>query len=100
MNTGADHILDLLKAVIDPELAVNIVDLGLVYDIRVSPDGNRIAVDMTLTSQACPLGEVIVEEVFHTLQSHFEHCEIDINLVWEPRWSTERMSPAGREAIG
>ncbi len=100
MNPGKEQIIDLLKNVIDPELAVNIIDLGLVYDIRVDEQARRLAVDMTLTSPGCPLGDVIMEEAYHLLASNFPAYEVGLNLVWEPAWSLDRLTPEGREALG
>lgn len=100
MKPEKDQIAELLKRVIDPELAVNIIDLGLVYGIRVDEQAGRIAVDMTLTSADCPLGDVIMEEAYHLLASNFPACEVGINLIWEPAWSLDRLTAAGREASG
>lgn len=100
MRPEKDQIAELLKRVIDPELAVNIIDLGLVYGIRVDEQAGRIAVDMTLTSAGCPLGDVIIEEAYQLLQSQFPAFGVDINLVWEPAWSLDRLTAAGREMLG
>ncbi len=100
MMPEKDQIEALLKRVIDPELAVNIVDLGLVYGIRLDEQAERIALDMTLTSAGCPLGDVIIEEAYHLLQSHFPDFGVDINLVWEPAWSLDRLTAEGRAALG
>lgn len=95
-----EQIIDILKEVIDPELAINIVDLGLVYDIRFDEQERRLAIDMTLSSPGCPLGDVIFEDVHERLTTRFPGIELDLNLVWDPPWSPERLTPAGREALG
>lgn len=100
MTPEKEQIVDLLKNVIDPELAVNIIDLGLVYDIRVDEASKKVAVDMTLTSPGCPLGDAITEEVYYVVHSALSGFDVYINLVWDPPWSTDRMTQAGREALG
>ena len=95
----ADQVREALFDVIDPELGINIVDLGLVYDVRVD-DGVAI-IDMTLTSPACPLTDVIEGQVFCVLDGLV--ADHTINWVWSPMWSPEMLTDDGREqarAIG
>lgn len=87
-----------LTKVMDPEIGINIVDLGLVYDIAVSED--RIAVTMTLTSPTCPMGDLILDEVEAALKCLAPAAEIDLEVVWEPPWSPDKMSPAAKEQFG
>jgi metal-sulfur cluster biosynthetic enzyme len=92
-------ILEALRDVVDPELGINIVDLGLVYGVRM--DGEVAVLDMTLTSAACPLTDVIEGQVFQVLDGLV--ADHTINWVWRPPWSPEKLTPAGREqarAIG
>ena len=96
---NADMVRNALRSVIDPEIGINIVDIGLVYRIEIRPD--KVEVDMTMTSPACPMGEMLKEDVAAAL----EHCvpdayEIDLRLVWAPAWSPEMMSEAARKALG
>jgi metal-sulfur cluster biosynthetic enzyme len=94
-----DDILAALKAVIDPELGINIVDLGLVY--RAERFGGVIAVRMTMTTPSCPLGEMLLDEVRAVLQKQFpQAADISVELVWDPPWSAELMSPAARAQLG
>lgn len=86
----ADEVRAVLRGVTDPELGINIVDLGLVYGIEVR--GSRILVTMTLTTPACPRGPTLVEDVERTLQRAFAGHEADVSLVWEPHWTPERMA--------
>lgn len=88
----------LRDRVIDPELGLNVVDLGLIYDIQI--EGNRIVVDMTLTTPACPLSGLLPAQVEEVLRERFADYEVEVNLVWEPRWTPERMSPEAREMFG
>jgi metal-sulfur cluster biosynthetic enzyme len=94
-----DDILTALKAVIDPELGINIVDLGLVY--RAERIGDVLAVRMTMTTPACPLGEMLLEEVRAALHERFpQAAEVSVELVWDPPWSAELMSLAARRQLG
>lgn len=87
-----------LRKVLDPEVGINIVDLGLVYGLAVGED--RIAVTMTLTSPTCPMGDLLLDEVEAALKCLAPAAEIDLEVVWEPPWSPEMMSPAAREQFG
>jgi len=93
-----DDILLALKQVIDPELGLNVVDLGLVYRAERGPQG--IEVTMAMTSPACPLGEMIVEEAKLALQSRFpDAASVQVELVREPAWTPDRMTDEGRRQL-
>jgi metal-sulfur cluster biosynthetic enzyme len=96
----ADEIklIEALKEVIDPELMVNIVDLGLVYDI--SQEGNVVKVDMTLTSPACPAGPQIMQQSKMALERLKDVDEAKINLVMSPPWTPDRMTDDARDHLG
>ncbi len=94
----ADEIRSVLRGVIDPELGVNIVDLGLVYDIAI--DSDAIAVVMTMTTPTCPLGEYLVEAVERALLQEFPDSQIGVELVWEPAWQPEMITAEGRRQLG
>lgn len=94
----AEYLLELLKEVYDPELNVNIVDLGLVYEVREEPD--RIYVRMTLTTPGCPLHDTIVGGARWVLAEKTGKANVDIDLVWEPRWSPVMMSEKAKEQLG
>jgi metal-sulfur cluster biosynthetic enzyme len=87
-----------LKEVLDPEIGINIVDLGLIYRLNVSE--GRIAVTMTLTSPTCPMGDLLLDEVEAALGRLAPDAQIDLEVVWEPPWSPEKMSAAAREQFG
>jgi metal-sulfur cluster biosynthetic enzyme len=91
------EIRSALRGVIDPELGINIVDLGLVYDIAI--DGNAIAVEMTMTTPSCPLGEYLTDSVERALSLSFPHTRIGIDMVWEPAWTPEMISEKGRKEL-
>jgi len=88
-----------LQRVIDPEVALNIVDVGLVYGVTVA-DG-RVDVNVTMTSAACPVADVIVEDIeFQLDQSLPDNLKIHVELVWEPPWTPQRMSARARLFMG
>ena len=87
-----------LRKVKDPDLNLNIVDLGLVYDVRVS--GNDVEVDMSLTSPGCPSGPEIMGDAERTLKAIPGVGNVTINLVWTPFWSPERIEPRVRAYMG
>jgi metal-sulfur cluster biosynthetic enzyme len=92
-------ILAALRAVIDPELGINIVDLGLVYQAAHSANGIDIA--LTMTTPACPLGEMMSEEIKLVLRDRFpDTLDVRVELVWDPPWSPELMSEDSRRQLG
>lgn len=96
---GEDEVRDALRDVVDPEVGLNIVDLGLVYGIEAGPD--RIAVRMTMTSPGCPMGEMILESAHSALRAAAPSVPaIDIELVWEPPWTPDMMSEFARDHFG
>lgn len=90
-----EEITDALKDVIDPELGVNVVDLGLVYGINV--DDQSIVIDMTLTSAACPLTDVLEEQVANALEE-FDR-DVKVNWVWMPPWGPDKITEDGRDQL-
>ncbi len=83
-----------LRRVIDPEMGLNIVDVGLVYGVRIDTEGVRVR--MTMTSASCPLVDVIVEDVMAEMQDGLPwHPFVKVDLVWEPSWTPERMGARG-----
>lgn len=92
------HVKETLKQVYDPELGVNIVDLGLVYGIDVQGDSLHIL--MTLTTPGCPLHDTIVGGVRRALAGAIDPEKLTVELVWEPRWSPEMMAAGARAQLG
>ncbi len=88
-----------LRAVKDPELGLNIIDIGLVYDVAVTAAG-EVTVKMTLTSPGCPAGTEIVDDVKQTLTDLEGVTAVEVELVWEPYWTPERMDPRVRAFLG
>ena len=94
----ADAVRALLRQVIDPEVGANIVDMGLVYEVEVGAD--NILIRMTMTSPACPMGEMIVDDVRAVLADKLPDWPADVALVWEPPWNPSMMSARTRENFG
>jgi metal-sulfur cluster biosynthetic enzyme len=95
----ADQVKLALRKVKDPELGLNIIDLGLVYEIKVDESRN-IHVDMTLTSPGCPAGPQIMTDVERVLQSLPGVGDVELNLVWSPYWTPDRIEPRVRAYMG
>ena len=91
-----DEVIDAMKEIIDPEIGVNIVDLGLVYGVQESEDG-ALLINMTLTSAGCPLTDVIEEQTAEALDGVVEAFRI--NWVWMPPWGPEKITEDGREMM-
>ena len=93
------RVVEALRNVLDPELGVNVLDLGLVYDIAV--DGDHVAVALTMTSPACPLGEVLLADVEKNVRRLVPSARhVEVRLVWDPPWTPDRMSEAARRQLG
>jgi metal-sulfur cluster biosynthetic enzyme len=92
-----DEVVEALKEVIDPELGVNIYDLGLIYDLFESEDEKSLLINMTLTSAGCPLTDVIEEQTAQALDGVVDAFRI--NWVWMPPWGPERITDDGREQM-
>ena len=92
-------VVQALESVVDPEVAMNIVDVGLVYGVKVA-DG-RLDVDLTMTSAACPVTDIIVEDVEDALDKALPpDLKIHVELVWEPPWTPQRLSAEARSFMG
>lgn len=94
-----ESIMGALENVIDPELGIDIVNLGLVYDVDLNEEGS-LTVTMTLTSLGCPLGPVIVDQVKTAVSDLPEVKDVDVNIVWNPPWSKDKMSRYAKMALG
>lgn len=92
-------VRELLRTVIDPELGMNIVDLGLVYEIATEPHG-RVTIEMTLTTPGCPLGGFLDDQVRACLAQLPQVSDVRVALVWDPPWAPEAMSNAAKEQLG
>ncbi len=94
-----EALLDALRQVNDPEAGMNIVELGLIYSVEATPSGATVR--MTMTSPACPLGDYLSDAVRDALRARFPELEqVNVELVWEPPWTPERMSEEARNFFG
>jgi metal-sulfur cluster biosynthetic enzyme len=100
-ETTLDEVMEALKDVVDPELGINVVDLGLIYGVNLDPGEPGAApvatVDMTLTSAACPLTDVIEEQAHSALDGMVS--DVKINWVWLPPWGPDKITDDGRDQL-
>lgn len=94
MMAKKDEIIKALKTVYDPEIPVNVWDMGLIYDINIGAD--EIVLQMTFTSPACPMMEELMQQVREAAQSVSNGVPVRVDLVWDPPWDLSRMSDAAR----
>jgi metal-sulfur cluster biosynthetic enzyme len=93
-----EEVVDALRVVEDPELGMDIVELGLLYDVEV--EGPKVHVEYTLTSLGCPVGPMIEEQIRETVASMDGVEEVESELTWDPPWSPERMSDDAKFILG
>ncbi len=95
-----EAVTEQLRTIIDPELNINIVDLGLIYDVSIDQPKGKVDITMTLTSPGCPLSMVFEEWVPEAVKKVEGVKEVYINLVWEPAWDPDKMSDDTKEQLG
>ena len=98
MNVTTDAITSCLENVIDPELGINVVDLGLICNIHIN--GNKISVDMTLTTPGCPMAGMLAGRVEQAVRQAFEGTDVEVSLILDPPWTPDRLSEAARQQLG
>ena len=94
-----DHAIIALKDVIDPEIGLNVVDLGLIYQVDFDDAYKRIYCTMTLTTQFCPMGESIADGVSNALEQCFEDYNTDVKVIFDPPWNSQLISEEGRKFL-
>lgn len=94
-----DRILEALEMVIDPELGIDIVNLGLIYEIRFEQNGYT-EIDMTLTTMGCPLADLLTDQIHDVMRDIPEVTKTEVKLVWYPAWTVDKMSRYARIALG
>jgi len=94
----SQQVLDSLKQCMDPEIPINIVDMGLIYGINVSDD-NKVDIKMTMTTRGCPLHDTLVSDVKRYVNKVAGVSDVNIEIVWEPPWTPEKMSEEGKKLI-
>ena len=98
MEITETGIRSSLESVIDPELGINIVDLGLIYNIKI--EEKKISVDMTLTTPGCPLAGMLAGSAEQALRESFPDVDVEISLVWDPPWTPDMLSSEAKEQLG
>ncbi|MDH2415771.1 metal-sulfur cluster assembly factor [Nocardioides sp. CER19] len=93
---SVDDVTEAMKDVVDPELGINVVDLGLVYGVHIG-ESSDVVIDMTLTSAACPLTDLIQDQTNQALEGMVN--DVAINWVWMPPWGPDKITPDGREQL-
>ena len=94
----SQQIIDSLKQCMDPEIPINIVDMGLIYGVNVSAD-NKVDIKMTMTTRSCPLHDTLVSDVKRYVNKVSGVNGVNVEIVWEPAWTPEKMSEAGKKLI-
>ncbi len=95
-----EKVIEMLKTVFDPEIPVNIYDLGLIYNIELGEETTALRVDMTLTAPNCPAADFIVEDVKQKLETISGLKKVEVNLVFEPEWNKDMMSEEAKVDLG
>lgn len=98
MGATKEEVLEALKGIYDPEIPVDIVNLGLIYDVAIN--GEKVSVRMTTTSQGCPVGNFLASEVERVVRRIKGVREASVELVWDPPWSPEMLSEEGKHKLG
>jgi FeS assembly SUF system protein len=95
-----ERVIEVLRTVYDPEIPVNIYDLGLIYRIELNDEATELSVDMTLTAPSCPAADFILEDVRQKLETISGLTKVDVQLVFEPEWSKDMMSEEAKVELG
>ena len=95
-----ERVIEILRTVYDPEIPVNIYDLGLIYRIELNDDATELSVDMTLTAPNCPATDFILEDVRQKLETISGINKVDVQLVFEPEWNKDMMSEEAKVELG
>ena len=95
-----NRILESLEQVIDPELGIDIVNLGLIYEIHFNDENGETQIDMTLTTMGCPLADLLTDQIHDAMSDVPEVSKVEVRLVWYPAWTVDKMSRYARIALG
>ena len=98
--TTTSRVLEALENVEDPEIGMNIVDLGLIYGVDLDDEKGHVHVDLTLTSPGCPLGPEIIRDIKRELRALEDILDADVDLVWNPLWHPSMMSDDAKDELG
>lgn len=93
-------LINILSGIVDPELGVNLIDLGLIYDIMIRDPVKRIIITMTLSTPSCPVGGIIKNNVAQMVEASFPDYTVKVDVVFTPLWSLDMMTETGKSALG
>ncbi len=99
LNETEQDILEIIKTVPDPEVNVNIVDLGLIYEVSHDEENKQIHIAMTLSARGCPVGDTILQHVQTVVSNMYPGYYVDVDLVWEPQWTPALITDDGRAQL-
>lgn len=99
LSNSEQNIIEIIKTVIDPEVAINIVDLGLIYEVHHNDGEKTIHVIMTLSARGCPVGDTIIQNVETVIQTEYTDFTISVALTWEPQWNPDMITADGKAAL-
>ncbi len=99
LSNTEQEILNVIKTVIDPEVEINIVDLGLIYNITHKETEKTIHVLATLSARGCPVGDTILNHIKVVVESNWSGYEVEVELTWEPQWTPEMITPEGKAVL-
>jgi len=94
-----EQLIEILKPIHDPEIRIGIVDLGLIYDVLIDEETAKVTIKMTLTTPACPYGEMLISMVNRAVEELDEVKEVEVKLVWDPPWDPKEMCSDGAKDI-
>lgn len=98
MKLIKEEVLKVLRNVVDPEVGINIVDMGFIYGVEI--EGKKVKIRMTLTTPGCPMHSMFVHEVRQTLEAAFDDVEVEIEMVFDPPWTPDKMSDEAKKKLG
>ena len=98
MELTKEEVLKVLKNVVDPEVGINVVDMGFIYGVEI--DGKKVKIRMTLTTPGCPMHSMFVHEVEDAVKSAFDDVEVEVEVVFDPPWSPDKMSDEAKKKLG
>jgi metal-sulfur cluster biosynthetic enzyme len=99
LSEKEQEILEIIKTVPDPEVNVNIVDLGLIYEVTLDEENKQIHIVMTLSARGCPVGDTILQHVQTVVSNMYPGYYVDVDLVWEPQWNPSMITEDGRAQL-
>ena len=98
MAVSQEQVIEALREAIDPELGMNIVDMGLVYEVQMMDE--TVMITMTMTTPACPMGSYLTDEALFVTRQLTGMQDVDVQLTWSPMWNPMMMSPAAKKQLG